>query len=84
MVMFGFLSQKKLSTKDVLEEIEKKLKSIEEFQLDTLERKKRVAWWLVAVTVIVYVVAILAFLVVGTVRKNQIYLYSGLIIFAIL
>ena len=82
--MFGFLSQKKLSTKDVLEEIEKKLKSIEEFQLDTLERKKRVAWWLVAVTVIVYVVAILAFLVVGTVRKNQIYLYSGLIIFAIL
>ena len=84
MVMFGFLSQKKLSTKDVLEEIEKKLKSIEEFQLDTLERKKRVAWWLVAVTVIVYVVAILAFLVIGTVRKNQIYLYSGLIIFAIL
>ena len=65
-------------------EIEKKLKSIEEFQLDTLERKKRVAWWLVAVTVIVYVVAILAFLVIGTVRKNQIYLYSGLIIFAIL
>ena len=58
--------------------------SIEEFQQDTLERKKRVVRRLLVITVIVYLLAVVAFLVINSVRNHKLYYFGGLFIFALL
>jgi len=73
----------KLSTKDVLEDIVKKLKSIDEFQQDTIESQKRIKRRLLVVTVFVYIIALLAFLLVSSIQKCKIYFFLGLLSFAV-
>jgi len=73
----------KLSTKDVLEDIVKKLKSIDEFQQDTIESQKRIKRRLLYVTVFVYIIALLAFLLVSAIQKCKIYFFLGLVSFAV-
>ena len=75
--------QSKLSTKDVLEDIVKKLKSIDEFQQDTIESQKRIKRRLLYVTILVYIVALLAFLFISSVQKCKIYFFLGLVSFAV-
>jgi len=75
--------QSKLSTKDVLEDIVKKLKSIDEFQQDTIESQKRIKRRLLYVTVFVYIIALLAFLLVSAIQKCKIYFFLGLVSFAV-
>jgi len=73
----------KLSTKQILEDIGVKLKSIDEFQQDTIECQKRIDRRLLLVTIVVYISALLAFLFIKTVQKCKIYFFTGLGIFAI-
>lgn len=79
-----FRFQSKLSTKEVLEEIDKELKSIEEFQQDTIERKKRLARRLLVIFVFVYIIAIAAFIFITSIQKFKLYYFTGLVTFAFL
>lgn len=73
----------KPSTRDVLEDIDKKLKSIDEFQQDTMERQKRVARRLLVMSILVYIVAILVFIFITSVQKFKLYYFTGLVAFAV-
>ena len=67
----------------MLEDIDKKLKSIDEFQQDTMERQKRVARRLLVMSILVYIVAILVFIFITSVQKFKLYYFTGLVAFAV-
>lgn len=73
----------KLSTKDILEDIDKKLRSIDEFQQDTIERQKRIARRTIVTAVCVYIIAIAAFFVITSIQKFKLYYFTGLAVFAV-
>lgn len=75
--------QSKPSTKEILEEIEKKLKNIDEFQQNTIERQKRIARKLLVIFVLVYLVAIAAFVLISSVQRYKLYYFTGLVSFAL-
>ena len=75
--------QSKLSTKDILEDIDKKLRSIDEFQQDTIERQKRIARRTIVTAVCVYIIAIAAFFVITSIQKFKLYYFTGLAVFAV-
>jgi type IV secretory pathway component VirB8 len=66
-----------------LEDIDKKLKSIDEFQQDTIERQKRIARRTIVTSVLVYVVAIAAFIFITAIQKFKLYYFTGLAAFAV-
>ncbi|XP_057364700.1 endoplasmic reticulum junction formation protein lunapark-A-like [Daphnia carinata] len=74
----------KPSTKEILEDIDKELKSIDEFQQDTIERQKRVVRQLLVIFILVYVVAIASFFFITSVQKYKLYYFTGLVTFALI
>ncbi|KAK4002814.1 hypothetical protein OUZ56_004615 [Daphnia magna] len=75
--------RRKPSTKEILEDIDKELKSIDEFQQDTIERQKRVARQLLVIFILVYVIAIASFFFITSIQKFKLYYFTGLVTFAL-
>ena len=71
------------STKEVLEGIDKDLKSIDEFQQDTIERQRRVARRLLVIFILVYIIAIVSFIFITSIQKFKLYYFTGLVTFAL-
>ena len=65
-----------------MEDIDKKLKSIDEFQQDTIERQKRLAKRTIVIAVLVYIIAIAAFIFITSIQKFKLYYFTGLAVFA--
>lgn len=76
--------RRKPSTKEILEDIDKELKSIDEFQQDTIERQKRVARQLLVIFILVYVIAIASFFFITSIQKFKLYYFTGLVTFALI
>ncbi|KAI9562196.1 hypothetical protein GHT06_013161 [Daphnia sinensis] len=76
--------RRKPSTKEILEDIDKELKSIDEFQQDTIERQKRVARQLLVIFILVYVIAIASFFFITSIQKYKLYYFTGLVTFALI
>nr|CAH0103621.1 unnamed protein product [Daphnia galeata] len=74
----------KPSTKEVLEGIDKELKSIDEFQQDTIERQRRVARRLLVIFILVYIIAIVSFIFITSIQKFKLYYFTGLVTFALI